>query len=118
MLSAISMALAESFIAYFQLSLSIELALHLATVFFSGFLFGMTYRYAVRDDNNPHLKSGVVLAFGLVRGLAEIEGSSNGLSIELANLLPLFESLGLFAIAGILLDSAIRHQWVKPMKRS
>jgi hypothetical protein len=36
-----------------------------------GFLFGVTYRYAIRQDVNPQLKSGVVLAFGLVRWMLD-----------------------------------------------
>ncbi|MCY7282804.1 MAG: hypothetical protein LH679_05045, partial [Cyanobacteria bacterium CAN_BIN43] len=39
----------------------------------AGVLFGITYRYVVRQDQNSHLKSGAVLAFGLVRGLAQID---------------------------------------------
>lgn len=38
-----------------------------------GFVFGITYRYIVRDDRNPFLKDGAVLAFALVRGLAPVE---------------------------------------------
>ena len=44
---------------------------------FSGFLFGVTYRYIVRVDTNPHLKTGGILAFGLVRGLTQIEVAWN-----------------------------------------
>jgi hypothetical protein len=40
---------------------------------FSGFLFGVTYRYIIRVDTNPHLKTGGILVFGLVRGLTQIE---------------------------------------------
>lgn len=40
---------------------------------FSGLLFGVTYRYIIRSDKNPQLKAGGVLAFGLVRGLTQIE---------------------------------------------
>ncbi|HEY9880926.1 MAG TPA: hypothetical protein V6D29_20880, partial [Leptolyngbyaceae cyanobacterium] len=38
----------------------------------SGSLFGITYRYAVRRDRNPQLRAGVVLAFSVVRGLAQV----------------------------------------------
>lgn len=40
---------------------------------FSGFLFGVTYRYIIRVDTNPHLKTGGIWDFGLVRGLTQIE---------------------------------------------
>jgi 6,7-dimethyl-8-ribityllumazine synthase len=51
------------------------LALGLATMIaiVSGFLFGITYRYVIRTDQNDHLNSGAVLAFGLVRGFAQID---------------------------------------------
>ncbi|GBG66861.1 hypothetical protein CBR_g70738 [Chara braunii] len=39
-------------------------------------LFGITYRYAVRRDaGNIELKSGIVAAFGLVRGLAQLDST-------------------------------------------
>ncbi|MCW6049934.1 hypothetical protein K4039_07520 [Lyngbya sp. CCAP 1446/10] len=79
-----------------------------------GFLFGVTYRYAIRCDTNPHLKSGVVLAFGLVRAFGQLDA---GLSFEagkipgLQELLPFavgaVESVVLFAIARLVLDWAI-----------
>jgi hypothetical protein len=88
--------------------------LHGAIAFFSGFLFGVTYRYAVRRDRNFQLKSGVAAAFGLVRGFAEVDlGLDAG--VELGQLaLRLGESLVLFAIAGIILDFALQRGWVKP----
>ncbi|MHC5832050.1 MAG: hypothetical protein ACYT04_92765, partial [Nostoc sp.] len=64
---------------YFQtlVSLQSDVNWHLwvsgAIAFFSGLLFGVTYRYIIRSDKNPQLKAGGVLAFGLVRGLTQIE---------------------------------------------
>jgi hypothetical protein len=79
-----------------------------------GFLFGVTYRYAIRRDTNPQLKFGVVLAFGLVRAFGQLDA---GLSFEagkmpgLQELLPFavggVESVVLFAIAGLVLDWAL-----------
>jgi hypothetical protein len=43
----------------------------------SGFLFGVTYRYVVRHDDNPHLKDGTVAAFALVRGLVPLQLSAD-----------------------------------------
>ncbi|MEG4321659.1 MULTISPECIES: hypothetical protein [unclassified Microcoleus] len=97
-----------------------------------GFLFGVTYRYAIRHDTNPQLKSGVVLAFGLVRAFGQLDA---GLSFEagkmpgLQELLPFavvgVESVVLFAIAGLMLDWAILFEgfangrsWIKPFGRS
>ena len=40
----------------------------------TGFVFGITYRYAVRSDpTNPHLKSGAIGAFALTRIFAAVE---------------------------------------------
>ena len=79
----------------------------------SGFLFGVTYRYIIRDDRNSHLNDGAVLAFGLVRGLALVEGQLN-LS-ELLSLGGLIaQSIICFAIARLILDLAIARKLVKP----
>ncbi|MBD0334346.1 MAG: hypothetical protein ICV62_02555 [Cyanobacteria bacterium Co-bin13] len=80
----------------------------------SGSLFGLTYRYAIRQDLNPQLKSGVVLAFGLVRGLAQVDIGSALAQQGWPFLSALAESLLLFATAGFFLDLALQKQWVKP----
>jgi hypothetical protein len=81
---------------------------------FSGLLFGVTYRYIIRSDKNPQLKAGGVLAFGLVRGLTQIELGLN-LDITIWPFLVLAaESLLWFAFAAIALDLAIKLRWVKP----
>ncbi|MBK1986274.1 hypothetical protein A0J48_001685 [Sphaerospermopsis aphanizomenoides BCCUSP55] len=81
---------------------------------FSGFLFGVTYRYIIRVDKNPQLKSGAVFAFGLVRGLTQIEF---GLRIH-HTLLPFLilagESVLWFTVAALMLDTAMLLGWVKP----
>jgi hypothetical protein len=80
----------------------------------AGFLFGVTYRYIIRDDVNPHLKSGAVFAFGLVRGLAQVEvGLSNPNSVVPVVVMA-SESILMFAVARVLLDAAIARHWVKP----
>lgn len=81
---------------------------------FSGFLFGVTYRYILRKDQNPHLKSGAILAFGLVRGLAQIDS----VLVDQQSLLPCailgLESILLFMVARLGLDSALQQGWIKP----
>lgn len=88
-----------------------------AIAFCSGFLFGVTYRYIVRQDQNSHLRDGAILAFGLVRGLSQIDPQLPS-SLNLENLLPLgliaLESLILFALGGLILDAAIQRNWIKP----
>ncbi|MGJ3246359.1 MAG: hypothetical protein ACFE0I_09830 [Elainellaceae cyanobacterium] len=103
--------LIASFI-HFQTAISGAIAL------VSGFLFGVTYRYIVRADQNSHLKSGAVLAFGLVRGFAAIEnlivrqGEWGWLAVRVT------ESILLFAIAQMALDWAIRQTWIRPFQES
>ncbi len=79
----------------------------------SGFLFGITYRYIIRDDRNSHLNDGAVLAFGLVRGLAIVE-QNLALSELLSALLLAIQSIICFAIARLALDLAIARKLIKP----
>ena len=83
---------------------------------FSGFLFGATYRYIIREDENPHLKSGGVLAFGLVRGLAQVDIGLNFSSSVFPFVLFALESIAEFAITAFILDSAMKFGWVKPFR--
>jgi hypothetical protein len=77
-------------------------------------LFGVTYRYIIRTDVNSHLKSGAVLAFGLVRGFAQVEvGLSLQGTLEALALLAT-ESIVMFAIARLLLDWSLQQGIVKP----
>jgi hypothetical protein len=83
---------------------------------FSGFLFGATYRYIIREDKNPHLKEGGVFAFGLVRGLAQVDIGLNFSTSIFPLIVLASESILGFAIAAFSLDSAIKFGWVKPFK--
>jgi len=88
-----------------------------AIALISGFLFGVTYRYIIRQDQNSHLKDGAVLAFGLVRAFGQIDV---GLSAEKmpAILWPLaiasIESTILFFVSAVILDRAIALGIIKP----
>lgn len=79
----------------------------------SGLLFGVTYRYIIRTDQNPHLNSGGVLAFGLVRGLPQIEGL-NAHSTILPLMISVGESIFWFAIAAMAIDISLQRSWIKP----
>ncbi|MTJ46782.1 hypothetical protein [Dolichospermum sp. UHCC 0259] len=81
---------------------------------FSGFLFGVTYRYIIRADANPHLKTGGVWAFGLVRGLTQIEVGWHINNAVLPFLILAGESILWFALAAFALDTAILRKWLKP----
>lgn len=80
----------------------------------SGSLFALTYRYAIRQDDNPQLKVGVVLAFALVRGLAQVDAGS----AIAQHFWPFFsacgESLLLFGGSAIVLELAFSQQWINP----
>lgn len=99
-----------------QINLQINLQLILSAVIagFSGFLFGVTYRYIIRVDKNSHLKSGAVFAFGLVRGLTQIEFGWSFNNAILPFLILAAESIFWFALAVTFLDLAISLTWLKP----
>ena len=85
---------------------------HLGETALAGFLFGVTYRYAIRQDTNPQLKAGTFLAFALVRGLGQVDaqlhlGSDWRQWVEVG-----VESAGLFAIATLLLNVALQRGWI------
>lgn len=89
--------------------------LSLASAALSGFLFGVTYRYAIRQDQNPQLKAGVVMAFGLVRAIAQVEVGLGLYASPIALALLAIESLILFTIVALVLDWAIAHRAIQPM---
>lgn len=75
----------------------------------SGFLFGVTYRYIIRRDDNNHLKDGAVLAFSLIKGMSSIELLDNSLSIGGYTLITLLS----FTLSRWGLDFAIDRNWLK-----
>jgi hypothetical protein len=95
----------------------ISLGLEAAISIITGFLFGVTYRYIVRTDRNDHLNSGAVLAFGLVRGLAQIDVSKFELSQIWIDGLMVSKSILLFSIARYLLDLALTASWILPFSQ-
>ncbi|MBF2027233.1 MAG: hypothetical protein IGS48_10760 [Oscillatoriales cyanobacterium C42_A2020_001] len=80
----------------------------------SGFLFAVTYRYIIRQDQNPHLKAGAVGAFGLVRGLALVEMGMHSQATALELVMLVVESFLLFGGIRIVLDWALLQGWIKP----
>ncbi len=97
------------------ISFNVEWLLQLAIGAVNGFLFGVTYRYIIRDDHNSHLNDGAVLAFGLVRGLALIEDNFD-LAALLSLIILVMQSIICFAIARLILDLAIARKLIKPFK--
>ena len=95
------------------ISLGLEAAISIVT----GFLFGVTYRYIVRTDRNDHLNAGAVLAFGLVRGLAQLDVSNFELNQIWIDGLIVGKSILLFSIARYLLDLALAAGWILPFSQ-
>ncbi|MGC1395953.1 MAG: hypothetical protein WA828_16975 [Coleofasciculaceae cyanobacterium] len=103
-------------LAALQITSMSSFGLKVAIAFINGFLFGITYRYVIREDDNSHLSEGAVLAFGIVRGLALVEATPDLIgSFWVLSLLGT-ESILYFTIARWLLDWAIGKHWLKPFK--
>ncbi|AIE72811.1 MULTISPECIES: hypothetical protein [unclassified Synechocystis] len=90
----------------------LTLALNGGSGLLSGFLFAVTYRYIIRQDNNAHLRDGAVLAFTLVRsgGLIELPTTEDPLAIAIL----MGESLISFAVVRSTLDWAMARGWLRP----
>ncbi len=88
---------------------------NLAAAIVSGFFFGVTYRYIVRQDDNLHLGSGAVGAFAFVRSLAQIEATWDDTFALVSWLLITGESFLWFVSARYTLDFALDRQWIKPI---
>lgn len=102
--------------AALQITTLIDLLGRVATAWMSGFLFGVTYRYVIREDKNSHLNDGAVLAFGIVRGLAPVEVEQNlTAALWLLGVL-VVESIGCFLVTRLILDWAIHRYWLKTFK--
>ena len=105
-------------LAALSITTAFEWVVKVAIAAASGFLFGVTYRYVIREDENPHLKDGAVLAFGLVRGLAPVEMEHHLIDAVWSLGVVGVESILCFAIARLAIDWAIHRHWVKPFKSS
>ena len=92
----------------------VSLGLEVSIAIVSGFLFGVTYRYVIRIDRNDHLSSGAVLAFGLVRGLAQLDIDEFELVQIWLDGIIVGKSILLFAIARYTLDYALVASWILP----
>ncbi len=99
-------------------SWGVPFLISLAIVMLAGFLFAVTYRYVIRQDQNFHLGSGAVMAFGLVRGLAQIDVGVQAQFAPATLVLMVLESVLLFAGLRLVLDGAIRQGWLKPFSNS
>lgn len=78
----------------------------------SGALFGITYRYVVRQDPSSYLRSGVIFAFSFVRGLALVNVGAAVTMMGWPFLVTITESLLMFALAAAALEIALRRGWI------
>ena len=92
----------------------LTLLINVAIATLSGALFALTYRYAVRQDENPQLKVGVVFAFALVRGLAQVDAGSALAQNFWPFLRACGESLLIFGLGAIALSFAAQQRWILP----
>lgn len=92
----------------------------LGGVFASTALFGVTFRYATRDDlGNDQLKTGVLGAFGLTRGLGEADVYLHGSDASAFEAwaeaaLLVGESMLTFAFAYAALEYGFKNEILKP----
>lgn len=103
---------AAAFSLWIKSLLTLIPVIQVAIAGLSGFLFGVTYRYIVRNDQNSHLKQGAVLAFGLVRGLAQLDPAMLPEASLLAAI-RILESVLMFAVAALVLNLLMQHGWLK-----
>lgn len=109
-----STVLATRWNALTVFSLNWSIGLHLAHAMLAGLLFGVTYRYVVRQGENPHLGAGAVLAFALVRGLAQLETGWTLHGNPTLLLLLGCESVLMLAIAAGVLNVALSRKAIQP----
>ncbi len=93
-----------------------SLAVEVAIVVTSGVLFGVAYRYIIRTDRNDHLNAGAVMAFALVRGLAQVDVRNLELTRLWLDGIVVAENILLFTIARYTLDYAIAARLILPFK--
>lgn len=107
-------------LSLYQATSFTSLALHTAIVFISSALFGVTFRYTIRGDiDNFQLKTGTSVAFGLVKGLAELDGGKP-LELNSVNLVSLFingavsvsENIIVFLAAAVALDFCFKLRFL------
>lgn len=98
------------------------LILPLVVAFISCALFGVTYRYAVRRDlDDFHLKTGAAAAFGVVKGLAILEGGPP-LELEMGSLVShaingavcVSENILIFGFAAVAMDFCFKTGVLSP----
>ncbi|KAH9612063.1 hypothetical protein KSS87_023005, partial [Heliosperma pusillum] len=105
-----------------QLDVSPQLLLQLGISFATCALFGVTFRYAVRQDlDNIQLKTGTAAAFAFVKGLATL-GATSPLELNSESLLShaldaaffVSQDLLVFVFAAVTLDFCFKTRVISP----
>ncbi|KMZ66192.1 hypothetical protein ZOSMA_2G02030 [Zostera marina] len=101
-----------------------QLIQNLVVISISCFLFGATFRYAMRRDlDNIHLKTGTCAAFGIVKGLAAVDTSTKSLldfndigfmQQVLEQAVYFSESILIFIFSAIALDFCFKAELLDP----
>ncbi|ONK58853.1 uncharacterized protein A4U43_C08F410 [Asparagus officinalis] len=121
-ISAIIGTLASLPISLYQDTSYIQLSFHLAIIFSSCALFGVTYRYIVRRDlDDIHLKTGASAAFGFVKGLAAL-GAGQLSEVDINSLISysvdgavyVSQSVFIFLSASVALDFCFKTKLLSP----
>jgi hypothetical protein len=73
----------------------------------TGFLFAVTYRYIIRNDQNPHLKDGAVFAFAIIRTFGIEFNFDDIFEITLLGI----ENFFCFLLTRYSLDFALKNNW-------
>lgn len=111
---ALVMGTVVSFSGMFSNMTNLTFLVNGAIAALSGALFALTYRYAIRKDQNVQLNAGVVLAFSLVRGLALVDAGSAIAQHFWPFLAACGESFLMFGITALAIAFATNRQWLTP----
>lgn len=121
-ISSIVGTLASLPLSLYQATSFTALALHTTIIFIGCALFGVTFRYTIRRDiDNFQLKTGTSAAFGVIRGLAELEAGkhlelnkASFISHAIDGVLFVSESISIFLAAAIALDFCFKMRLLSP----
>ncbi|MEB3226477.1 MAG: hypothetical protein VKJ86_11815 [Synechococcus sp.] len=95
---------------------NLTLLINIGAAALAGALFALTYRYAVRTDENSQLKGGVVLAFTLVRGVAQVDAGSAIAQSGWPFVAACGENLMVFGLTAVVLNLGIQRGWLTPFR--
>ncbi|KAI0514298.1 hypothetical protein KFK09_010333 [Dendrobium nobile] len=121
-ISSIVGTLASLPLSLYQATSFTVFALHTTIIFIGTALFGVTFRYTIRRDiDNFQLKTGTSAAFGIIKGLAEIEAGKpvelnlgSFVSHSIHGAVSVSENIIIFTAAAIALDFCFKMRLLSP----